>query len=70
MAGTIQIEVNGFQESVPENATISQLISLLKEQDVHLVVELNGRFVYPQQYEKTNVSQGDTVEFINPDFGG
>ena len=70
MAHTIQIEVNGFQEDVPENATISRLITLIKEEDVHLVVELNGRFVYPQQYEATRVSQADSVEFINPDFGG
>ena len=70
MGDTILIEVNGLQEKVPENATISRLISFFQERDVHLVVELNGRFVYPHQYEKTRVSQGDSVEFINPDFGG
>jgi sulfur carrier protein len=70
MGDTILIEVNGLQEKVPENATISRLISMFQEQDVHLVVELNGRFVYPQQYKTTSISQGDSVEFINPDFGG
>jgi thiamine biosynthesis protein ThiS len=70
MSATIQIIVNGFQEEVPKNVTLADLIDHFQERDTHLIVEHNGKFVYPDQYEKVVVSEGDRVEFINPSFGG
>ncbi len=66
----IQIIVNGLEERVPENSTVSNLIELFKEDDAHLIVEYNGQFLYPQQYATTIVVDGDRIEFINPNFGG
>jgi thiamine biosynthesis protein ThiS len=66
----IEILVNGFKEKVPKDATLSSLISLFNEDDVHLIVEHNGRFIYPQQYASVKVSSGDRIEFLNPNFGG
>ena len=66
----IEITINGLKEKVPEKSTISQLIAYFKEEDVHLIVEHNGQFVYPQKYTTTIVSDGDRIEFINPNFGG
>lgn len=66
----MQIIVNGLEERIPENCTISYLIAHFGENDVHLIVEHNGQFVYPQYYDTTTVTQGDRVEFINPSFGG
>lgn len=40
------------------------------ERDRSLIVEVNRRFIFPGDYGKTFLSEGDTVEFINPDFGG
>jgi len=70
MSREIRIIVNGFKEEVTENSTISQLITRFKEDDAHLIVEHNGRFVYPQKYAMTKVVEGDRIEFINPNFGG
>jgi len=70
MGKEIRIIVNGLEERVPENATISFLVTYFREDDIHLMVEHNGRFVYPKQYESTVVAEGDWVEFINPNFGG
>lgn len=70
MSKKIKIMLNGFQESVPEQITISSLISRCDEQDVHLIVERNGQFVFPQDYSSTMISEGDRLEFINPNFGG
>ncbi len=67
---TIQVIVNGYPEPVPAKASIDDLIRLFEEEDVHLIVELNGAFVYPGKYSQTLVTQGDRVEFINPNFGG
>ncbi|MBW2009995.1 MAG: MoaD/ThiS family protein, partial [Deltaproteobacteria bacterium] len=55
---------------VPEGASISQLIDLFEETDRHMIVEKNGRYVYPRDYGSITVTEGDRIEFINPDFGG
>ena len=66
----IQIIVNGLEERVPANSTVSNLIELFKEDDAHLIVEYNGQFLYPKQYDTTFVLDRDRLEFINPNFGG
>jgi thiamine biosynthesis protein ThiS len=66
----MQITVNGIKQEVPEKASIFELIDYCNEREVHLVVEHNGKFVYPNQYETIVVKEGDTLEFIHPDFGG
>ena len=68
--GTITCVVNGFQESVPAGTTLAGLIVHFKEGDGDLIVEHNGRFIYPKDYPSTPVAPGDQVEFINPNFGG
>jgi len=57
-------------EQVPEGATLAFLIEHFQEKDPSLIVEHNGRFIFPKQYSTTTVSPNDRVEFINPDFGG
>ena len=75
MGRTIHITLNGMTEEVPEKATLSFLIKHFREEDPALIVEHNGLFVYPQEYDATTVSENrmnkfDPVEFIHPDFGG
>jgi thiamine biosynthesis protein ThiS len=70
MEKTIEVIINGLKETVSENVTITQLIVRFKEGDVDLIVEHNGRFVYPRKYEELALSAGDRIEFINPNFGG
>ncbi|MBA4418631.1 MAG: thiamine biosynthesis protein ThiS [Syntrophus sp. (in: bacteria)] len=66
----IEVILNGTKEKVPVDTTISQLLVLENERDKHVVVELNNKYVFLQKYETTVVSDGDRIEFINPDFGG
>ena len=70
MRKEVVVVVNGFRERVPEEATISDLISRFGERDTHLIVEHNGRFVFAKQYDTTRIAAGDRIEFIHPDFGG
>ena len=60
----------GFKEKLLRKMTIQELINQYHEEDIHLIVEHNGRFVYPNEYAITVVTEGDRVEFINPNFGG
>ena len=64
------VEINGFNENVPEGATISDLIERFGEQDIDLIVEFNGRFLYAEKWPTTVVSPNDSIEFIHPNFGG
>ena len=70
MKDKVTITLNGFQEDVARGATVSSLIKYFQELDKDLIVEHNGRFVYPGEYPKTVVDDGDRLEFINPNFGG
>ena len=70
MAEEIEIELNGFPEKIPFESSLSQLIDSHGDGDVHLIVEVNGRFVYSRNYSGRVLSNGDRVELINPNFGG
>lgn len=64
------IQLNGMQETIPENLNIAQLIEFIKEGDPHLIVEVNNRYIYPKNYTTCQVNANDTIEFINPNLGG
>jgi thiamine biosynthesis protein ThiS len=66
----IEILLNDLPLQVPAMSSLAALIRDLEEADPDLIVELNGRFVYPRDYATTIVSDGDGLEFINPNFGG
>lgn len=70
MGDTISVIVNGLEEKVAPGTTLAELIEHCREMDPDLVVEHNGRFVYPKQYPVTTVAANDRVEFIHPHFGG
>ena len=67
---SIEIIMNDLPQRVPAGSSLEDLIRDLGEADPDLIVELNGRFVYPRDYATTIVRKGDQLEFINPNFGG
>ncbi len=66
----MKIELNGLGETIPENISIDALIDLFKEGDPDLIVEVNGKYIFPKNYKKTTIIENDTIEFINPNLGG
>lgn len=67
---TFKIMVNGLEEAVDGNTTVARLVELHGEGDAHIIVERNGRYVYPREYADTRVEPGDEFELVHPDFGG
>jgi len=55
---------------VSENSSLADLITFFNEEDVHLIAELNGRFIYSEDYPSQKVKEGDCLEFIHPNIGG
>ena len=66
----MKVLLDGFWEEVPAGTTAAGLIERSEVLDSTLVVEVNGRFVHPNDYERTEIKDGDRVELILPAFGG
>ena len=62
--------INGFKESIPEKASIAEVIRSNQEFEIHMIVELNHHFIHQKDYETTFLTQGDVLELIHPAFGG
>jgi thiamine biosynthesis protein ThiS len=69
-AEKIEVTINGFKENVTKGSSITQLILEYDEMESAMMVERNGRFVYPQDYDTIHPKAEDVLEFIHPDFGG
>lgn len=67
---SMQVIVNGFKESVPEGYSISEVIVSSQEYDIHMIVELNHRFIPQSKLDKIQLQEGDILELIHPAFGG
>ncbi|MCA1960511.1 MAG: sulfur carrier protein ThiS [Desulfomonile sp.] len=67
----MRIIFNGFPEEVEGcSVTVQELLDRAQEDDPAVIVEINGRFVYRKDFKTVTISEGDTVEFIHPSFGG
>ena len=65
----MRVLVNGFAEELSSGTRISEVIDGLRERHHSLIVEHNGRFVYPNDYSR-ELQDGDRLELIHPAFGG
>jgi thiamine biosynthesis protein ThiS len=66
----MRVTINGFKESIPEKASIAEVIHSIREFEIHMIVELNHRFIHQKDYQTTYLSEGDVLELIHPAFGG
>jgi thiamine biosynthesis protein ThiS len=64
------IQLNGLKETVPDALNITGLIEWAREGDPDLIVEVNGRYIFPKDYDVHKIKENDRVEFINPNLGG
>lgn len=70
MPENITITLDGLAEQVPSGLNLAQLVDLQNAHHAELIVELDGRFVHPRDYESTVLTQGVRVELLLPAFGG
>ena len=66
----MRIIVDGIPEDVPDRATVLDVLSQHGEPTTHIIVEINGSFVHPQDYGETKLKPGDRMEVVYPAFGG
>ena len=70
ISDSVEIVLNGLKTRIAPNISIEQLLRLMYEGDLQIIVECNGKFIFPQKYSSTFIHDGDNIELINPDFGG
>jgi sulfur carrier protein len=66
----MQVIINGFKEEIPEPCSVARVIADNQEFEIHMIVELNHRFIHQKDYETTFLKEGDVLELIHPAFGG
>ena len=66
----MDITINGFKEKVKKGLSITELILKYDELETGLMVEQNGKYVYPKDYDAIFPDEGDELEFIHLDLGG
>jgi thiamine biosynthesis protein ThiS len=66
----MEVIIDGFPEEVSLGLSLAELIQSRDEETVHLIVEINRRFIHRRDYSTTILKEGDRVEIIHPAFGG
>ena len=66
----MKIYIDGISKEIPDNLTVAQLIEHLDEAGNHAVIELNGNYIAPKNYNRTTLKPEDRLEIIYPAFGG
>ncbi len=66
----LKVVVNGQDKDVRAAITIAALLEEEGEPADHVLVEVDGRFIPPRQWQDRRLSEGERVEIILPAFGG
>ena len=66
----MQIIVDGLPKQVPDGATVGEVLRLLGEPIGSILVEVNGIYLRPGDYDRRALAPGDRLEVILPATGG
>ena len=66
----MRVFVDGLAEEVRNGATVIEVLLDRGEPTSHVIVEINGSFVHPNDYAKRTLRSGDRLEVVYPAFGG
>jgi thiamine biosynthesis protein ThiS len=66
----MEIKLNGKPESLPDAATLPELLAKHALTGIPVLVEINGRALLPREIPQTALQHGDVVELIRIVAGG
>jgi thiamine biosynthesis protein ThiS len=66
----MNITINGKARQMAKAQNLSQLVASYYKQPKHVITELNGNIVPPNQWTQTNIQDGDTLELVTFVGGG
>ena len=68
--GTFEIRLNGESKSLPEGASVADLLAELGKAPSTVAVELNSVILPRDQYADTRLAEGDRLEVVQFVQGG
>ncbi len=66
----MKIKLNGKDHMLEEAANVQQLLTTIGLANKPVVVELNKKALFPREYSKSRLEDGDQVEIIMIAAGG
>ena len=66
----MNIIINGKSQQLTSTKNLSDLVGTFCKQSKHVITELNGTIVPSEQWVKTNLQDGDTLELVTFVGGG
>ncbi len=66
----MKIKINGIEKEIPENTTISELLSSLNILDKTMAVAVNMKIVKKDNWKNYKLQDGDKIEALNFVGGG
>jgi thiamine biosynthesis protein ThiS len=70
MQKNMQIQVNGASQTLPENASLADLVALLELTGKRIAIEVNAEIVPRSQHSSTLLQADDQVEIVHAIGGG
>ena len=70
MSHSIRVRVNGEDVTVPDGASVAQLLERLKVSLPRVAVERNREILPKAEYRETSVREGDVFEVVELVGGG
>jgi thiamine biosynthesis protein ThiS len=68
---TVILNGNPFETVAPQNGvTVSEFVSRLKNDEIPVLVELNGEAILTREFDSQLIKNGDVVEVIRMVAGG
>ena len=66
----MNIIINGKSQQLTLTKNLSDIVTTFCKQSKHVVTELNGTIVPPDQWAQTNLKDGDALELVTFVGGG
>lgn len=66
----MRLTINGEEHQVDGAGTLGELLQLLNVSAKNLALEINGEMLKPEQYESTQIKDGDAIELVRFVGGG
>jgi len=66
----MNITINGASRQLTSVQKLSDIVSSFCKQPKHVITELNGTIVPPDQWGQTNLQDGDALELVTFVGGG
>lgn len=64
------VKINGKETTIPDNITVTELLSFLKIKQNYVAVELNKEIVKRSNWDSTNIKENDQIEIVTFVGGG